>query len=285
MRLLLLFISIIMLGCSSSPAQVVEINASRNAALSQLELANHAANRGRFSEALSILEEGRRLAVSADDPELRIRTAISLGDILFSLGRTEEAFSRWESAALEGDAFNRPGLAALARIHGIRGSLFLLAEGEAGGITGSRTDLRPDLRQILPAARQDPLTNAAWYLTLGLAERQAGQWAEAEAAVRNALDIYERNRSLEDSAYAWFVIGSIRSLGGNYGGALNALQASISIDRRIENSYGLATSWQAIGDVYSKMGLSDDARAAFTRSAEIFRAIGFNERAELLENI
>ena len=281
--LLILLYSLFTFTCSSAPQpSVVEVNTSRYAALSQLEHANRAANRGRFQEALFLLDEGRRLAISADDPSLRIRTSISRGDILFSLGHMDEAFSEWDSAAAEGDASNLPVLAALARIHTIRFSVLLIADGHTVG--AGVNELRVELERLLPPVRQDPMANAGWYITMSLAERQLERWSEAETAARRALDIFDRNLSLEDSAYACFLIASIRSLAGNYNAALDALRTSISIDRRVENSYGLARSWQATGDVYQKAGRVEDARMSWNRAAQIYRAIGFDDHAILLES-
>jgi tetratricopeptide (TPR) repeat protein len=124
---------------------------------------------------------------------------------------------------------------------------------------------------------------ASGYLTLALAEKHLHRWAEAEAAARRALAIYERGRFLEDSAYSWFIIASIRSLSGSYDSALLALRTAIEIDRRAENGFGLASSWHAMGDVYRNAGRLQESRAAHQRAADIYRAIGHHDRAEELE--
>ena len=110
-----------------------------------------------------------------------------------------------------------------------------------------------------------------------------GRSVEAENAVKKALDIHVKNLRLEDAAYDWFLIASIRSVAGDYDGALEALGTAISFDRRAENGFGLASSWQAIGDVNDKAGKTEDARAAWQRAAEIYRAIGLPSHAEKLE--
>jgi tetratricopeptide (TPR) repeat protein len=357
-------------------------------AIQQLNLANRNASRGRYDDALAILVEARRLAVSSDDPYLRVRTSISRGEILFSMGRHEEAFSEWENASGEGDSSGEPVLASLARIYAIRAKLVLLAngvdpgtaadadagelraqvnreiavvrndelssaaayitrglaekelgrwaeaesavrraldiheksgafeewdnaskEGDSSGepvlaalariyviraklvqlTNGTRTDvdaeeLRAQINQEIATVRNDDLSSAAAYVTLGLAEKELGRWAEAESAVRRALDIHEKGGALEDSAYDWFLIASIRSVAGNYNGSLDALRSAIGFDRRAENGFGLASSWQAMGDANEKAGRIQDAQAAWRRAAEIYRAIGLSAYAERLEN-
>jgi tetratricopeptide (TPR) repeat protein len=276
-------------SCSSAPRQSGENFHDRNAALNQLNLANQAANRGRYEEALFILEEARRLAVSTDNPSLRIRTATSRGNFLFYLGRHADAFLEWENASLEGDASAEPVLAALARIYAIRARIILLAnEPEERDAAGARTnsdieELTAQLSREMSIVRADAVSTAAWHVTMGLAERQLGRWAEAEREVRRALEFHERNNNLEDAAYCWFLIASIRSFAGNHNASLEALRTAIRLDRQAENGFGLASSWQAMGDVYQRAGRLEEASSARQRAAEIYRAIGLHNRAENIE--
>ena len=271
-------------ACSSAPEKATEIIIDRNTATKQLNIANQMASHGRYEEALFFLGEARRLAVSTDDPSLRIRTSISLGNILFSTGRHDEAFENWEIAAAEGDSSREPILAALARIFIIRGSIMRLTMEEQGNTAAAVEEYRNRLAVQTSAVRSDQFASAAGYITLGLAEKELGRWAEAESTVRRALDIHEKNMELEDAAYAWFLIASIRSVAGNHDLALEALARAISFDRRAENGFGLASSWQAIGDVYGKTGRTEESMAAWLRAVEIYRAINMNELAEKVES-
>ena len=273
---------VLIAGCSSAPKKATEIFTDRNSAINQLNLANQTANHGRYEDALFILEGARRLAVSADDPSLRVRTAISRGNFLFALGRRGEAFGEWEAAAAEADSSSEKALAALARICIIRGKIVQLAD-EAGGTDAAVEELKAQLNQEMTVVRSDPFSTAAGNITLGLAEKQMGRWAEAESAVRRALVFHERELILEEAAYDWFVIGSIRSMAGNYDSALEALRSAIRFDRRAENGFGLASSWQATGDVLKKAGRDEESLTAWLRAAEIYRAIGMDDLAEKLE--
>jgi tetratricopeptide (TPR) repeat protein len=279
---LFLFSLALFSGCSSAPKKAAEIFADRNTATNQLDLANQTANRGRYEEALVILEGARNLALSTDDPVLRIKTSTSRGNFLFALGRVDEAFAEWESAASEADSSGEPVLAALARIYSIRASIVLL-DGGAG--TANPEELKNQLNSEMTAVRQDNNATAVGNITIGLAEKQLGRWAEAESAVRRALSFHESGLFLEEAAYDWFLIASIRSMAGNYNAALEALDAAIGFDRRAENGFGLASSWQARGDVLSKAGRAAEAAAAWSRAAEIYRAIGLNDLAEKTEGL
>jgi len=273
------------LGCSSAPKRADEIFFERNTAAKQLALANTYAGQGRFEDALYILEDAWRLVLGTDDPTLRVKTTVSRGSILFSLGRQTEAFQAWESAAAEGDAWGEHIAAAQARIYEIRARLVLLGNDSPDGgpaADAAARELKTRLSREMDAVKADSHSTAAAYVTLGLAEKQLRRWADAESAVMSALAIHEKNRFLEDAAYDWFLIASIRSVAGNYDAALEALKTAIRFDRRAENGFGLASSWQAMGDVYQKAGRTEESLAAHHRAAEIFRAINLNDRAEKL---
>jgi tetratricopeptide (TPR) repeat protein len=267
-------------GCSSAPKKATEIFSDRNTAIKQLDLANLTANRGHYEDALVILEGARKLALSTDDPSLRLNTSISRGNFLFALGRHEEAFAEWKSAADEGDVSGEPILASLARIYSIRASVVLL-DTEPG--SANAEELKGQLSREMAAVRSDANATAVGNIALGLAEKQTGRWEEAESAVKQALSYHEKELFLEETAYDWFLIASIRSMAGNYDASLEALNMAISFDRRAENGFGLASSWQAMGDVLLKAGRSGESAAAWRRAAEIYRAIGLNDLAEKLE--
>jgi len=269
-------------GCSSAPKKATEIFSDRNTAIKQLDLANLTANRGQYEKALEILEEARKIAVSTDDPPLRLKTSMSRGNFLFALGRYTEAFAEWESASSEGDSSGETVLAALARIYSIRAKIVLL-DAESGAATVQ--ELKDQLNREMTAVKSNDNATAVGNITLGFAEKQTGRWVDAENAVKKALSYHESGLFLEDAAYDWFLIASIRSLAGNYDAALDALRTSIRFDRRAENGFGLASSWQAMGDVLSKAGRGGEAQAAWRRAAEIYRAIDLNDLAEKIEGL
>jgi tetratricopeptide (TPR) repeat protein len=263
------------------PSKPAEIYTDRNLAASQLDMANKTANQGRYEEALIVLEEARRLAVASDDPALRIKTALSRGNIYFSTGRHDEAFKDWESAAVEGEAEGQRDLAALARIYMARGRLVLDSPDWRAGLTVE--EIRNQIQLEISIIGKDDQSAAMGWMTLGMAEKDLARYPEAENAVKQALNIHEKGLFLEEAAYDWYLIASIRSVSKQYAAALEALQTAINFDRRAENGFGLASSWQAMGEVYLKDGKPAEAEAAFRRAAEIFRALRLDDAAEKAE--
>ncbi|MDR0877537.1 MAG: tetratricopeptide repeat protein [Treponema sp.] len=261
-------------ACSSAPKRPAEIFSIRSMAESQMDLANKEADRGNYSLALDMLAEARRLAVSADDPSLRIRTALSQGNALFALDRVDEAEACWNTSLAEAERIKSRELAAVCRIHLARGTL--LAE---GGAETARS-VRDTVTREMGSVGKDKLDTAFSWVVIGLAEKELGRPGEAEAAVKKSLAIHEKALYLEQAAYDWYLIASIRSQAGKYADAQAALESALILDRRSENSYGLATDWRALGDVYKKAGAAADAEIAWRRSAEIFRSLGQTEAAE-----
>ncbi|GHV26292.1 hypothetical protein FACS189498_4560 [Spirochaetia bacterium] len=271
-------------GCSSAPKGPAEITAKRTTARSQLDLANQEADRGNFANALTLLEEARRIAVSADDPPLLIRCSLARGNILFAQGLGAEAAGAWNAALAEADRASDKELAALCRVYMNRAKLLGTSAGGTSGTAGGTADtIRAEVTKDLALITHDKLAIALAWTVIGMAEKENHRWKEAEAAVKKALDIHQKESYLAEAAYDWYLIASIRSTAEHYDAALEALAEARNLDRRTENSFGLAADWRALGDVYRKMNRPAEAEAAYHRSAAIFRAIGLEQKAAELE--
>ena len=263
---ILIMIALIMASCSSSPKNPGDVFELRNQAEAGLKSANHEAGQGRFDNAFTLLTGYKKQAILADDQSLIIRISLSRGNVLFSLGRTEEAYIEWEQAIAEAVRFNDAELLSVSRIFKARGDLF-------SEKASARAVLDEANRESVNIKKDALYTAFSWQVK-GLALRALGSYKEAEEAVKRSLDIHLKDRHLENASYDWYTIASIRSLSGNNEGALEALNESIAIDRRIENSWGLASSYRAIGDVYRKAGRETEALEAYRRSARVFNAMG-----------
>ncbi|MCL2809142.1 MAG: tetratricopeptide repeat protein [Treponema sp.] len=252
-------------SCSSQPKNAGEINNLRKQVEAGLITANREAAMGRFSSALSLLTEHKRNAILADDPSLIIRVSLSRGNILFSLGRISEAYTEWDEAVAEAVRFGNDELLSVARIFYARGNLL-------SGRVSAESTLDIVNRESLNI-KKDRLYIAFASQVKGFTLRTLGRWNEAEIEIRKSLDIHQKDRHLENASYDWYIIASIRSLSGNFTGALEALDSSIALDRRIENSWGLAASWRAMGDVYVRAGRNTDAKESYLRSRAIYDAM------------
>ncbi|MDR0474408.1 MAG: tetratricopeptide repeat protein [Treponema sp.] len=268
-------------SCSSAPKRPAEVFAARNMASGQLELASQTANQGRFNEALLIIEDVKRTAVGIDSPQLIIRSEIVLGNVLFSIGQQDEAFKSWEAALRNAEKDGEKNLASHARIYAARGRLLLLSadSGAAGTANRELEEIVSLLNREITALKGDSFGEAAGWAALGLAEKELRHYTEAENSVRKALAIHEKKLYLEEAAYDWYLIASIRSVSQRYNEAIDALKTAIKFNRRAENGFGLATNWHGLGEVYSKSGNAAEANASYRRAADIYNALGMEEAA------
>ncbi|MDR2742415.1 MAG: tetratricopeptide repeat protein [Treponema sp.] len=267
-------------ACSSVPRRPVEVVLVREAAAVQLERANRDADRGNYTAALSLAAEVRRAAISVDDPSLRVRTGLSMGNSLFFLGRRDEADAAWRSALADAEAEGDAELTAICRIYIARGE-FLSAFAPVEGAGGADiAEIRLKVQTELGAVKADRFSAALGWVVIGLAEKEMNRYREAEDALKKALALHEEDRYLEQAAYDWYLIASVFSVAGQYTDAVAALKEALKFDRRAENVYGLGADWLAMGDVYSKAGSWGEAEAAYQRAEEIFRSGGFVAEAE-----
>jgi len=265
-------------ACSSQPKNPGDIYTLRAQAEKDLDLANKDAARGNYETALLLLNECKRKAVLTDDSGLLIRGGLSRGNVLFSLGRDNEAFAEWDNSVKESQRNGDIELLAVSKIHYARGKL--LSKGEPYGAgAGSAKDVLDEVNRESGNIKKDQIYVAfSWYVK-GLALRELGFYREAEDAVNRSLAIHEKGRHLEDASFDLYLIASIRSLSGNTKGALAALEAALAIDRRIENSWGIAADWRAMGDVYKKSGKNPEAADAYLRAKSIYEALGNEKEA------
>ena len=268
--LLLTIILLVSVSCSSTkkpPGDIVNI---RMMTERELALGNREAGRGNFDMALGILKECMRRAVLVDDISLMIRTGISLGNLLFTLGETDEAYAEFEKAIALAQRHGKRELLSTSRVYLARANLL-----------SGRSTAQAVLDEVSKEAANisDKLFLAFSWQVRGLALRELRSFAEAENAVRNSLIIHEKEHNLENAAFDWHLIASIRSLAGNFPGAIQALEASLALDRRTENSWGLAANWRAMGDVHRRAGNNKESMEAYQRARAIFIAMGNEHEA------
>jgi len=262
-------------SCSSKPKNSGDIYDMRVRTEKELATGNREAGRGNFETALSVIKECKRKAILVDDEGLIIRSGLSLGNVLFTIGRRDEAFSEWEDAVALSEKHENKEILSVAKIFYARGRLL-------SGKTGAAQVLE-EVNRESANIKTDKLFIAFSWQVKGMSQRELRSFTEAENSIKRSLEIHEKEKYLENVSYDWYVIASIRSLAGNYQGALQALESSISFDRRTENSWGLAANWSAMGDVYRKTGKTKEADDAYRRAKVIYEAMSRKAEVEEIE--
>lgn len=272
----IVLLMLLLASCSSVPKRPPQVFTIQSMADTLIGQANKEADQGNFNEALLMLNEAWRLAISTDRPALRIRVNLARASTLYSLGRTDEAERIWRGAEIEAEFSGEDLLFSACRIY--RARSLLLA---------GKVDPEETLALVIEEQnklKKDKLFYAVSWTVKGIAEKELGRYADAEKSIMNALSTHTRDNYLEQAAYDWYLIASIRSVAGDFRGAMDALDRAITFDRRAENTFGLAMDWAAIGDVYLKMGNARAANISWRRSAEIFRAMDKEAMAKEVES-
>jgi len=265
-RNIVIFVTaILFFSCSSLPKDTGDINIIRKQAEKEHAVANSEAGKGNYEIAKGLLEECRRKAILADDWGLLIRCRLSLGNVLFSMGQ-DTAFSEWEKAVQLAQKYNNRELLSVSKIYQARGALI-------SGKAQAQTVL-DEVNREAANIKNDKLYLAFSWQVKGLAYRALGSYKEAENAFTQSLSIHEKAKYLDNASYDWYTIASIRSMSGDTQGAIKALEEAIKLDRRIENSWGLAANWRALGDIYRKTGNTQAANEAYLRAKDIYTALG-----------
>lgn len=258
------------LSCSSAPKKPAEIFTMRNAAQGHLELANISVSKNDYTTAHTYIAEAWRLAVSCDDPNLRIRVLLCKGNALFNEGELDKARAEWKLSLYESTIEKNTAMIAASKVHLAR---VTLAEGKAA-------EAKTVATQAISQLKTEPLFIAQAWRVIGLAEKELGNSKEAENAFLQSEKIHTKDNYLEESAYDWYLIASSRSKSGQYASSIEALNTALDFDRRCENAYAIGMDWQAIGLVQEKAGNKEEAKSAYSRSAAVFTAAGFLENAE-----
>ena len=265
-KLLVIFCSLFLFSCSTTDKKPGDIDILRSQAETTLQKAKREAALGNFENAQYLLEEVRRNAILTDDLSLLVRTCMARGNVLLALGKTNDALAEWKLAVDNAERLNDPELLSVSKIYLSRGKL----------ITENNNNAKTILDEVTLESKnikKNRLYIAFSWQVIGLANRALEKYGDAEDAFKRSLDIHVKDSYLDNAAYDWYTIASIRSLSGNTQGAINALESSIVYDRRIENSWGIAASYRAMGDVYKKMGKQNEAKEAYKRARAIYAAI------------
>jgi tetratricopeptide (TPR) repeat protein len=272
-KLCVLLFVIFLASCSTAPKRPAAVYNIQSMTDNLIGMANKEADQANYEQALMYLDSAWILAVQTDRPSLRVRVNMGMADVNYLLGKTAEAENIWRRTEREADFNDEPMLASACRVFRARSTLM------SG--TGKPDEVLAIVQKELNILKPDKLFYATAWTVKGLCEKEMGLHIDAEKSIMNALSIHEKANYLEQAAYDWYLIASVRSVAGNYQGAIDALNRAIAFDRRAENTFALAMDWTATGEVYRKMGNENRAAMSFSRAAEILRAV--DKEAEAFE--
>ncbi len=85
--------------------------------------------------------------------------------------------------------------------------------------------------------------------------------------------------------YCLYVLGHIRRVQSRFAEAESYCRQAIAAAKEIEDLWGQAPSWRALGECYRDAGRKEEAQAAFEEALKIFEKLGVAQEVEVLKGL
>ncbi|MEM8642238.1 MAG: tetratricopeptide repeat protein [Cyanobacteria bacterium P01_G01_bin.54] len=109
---------------------------------------------------------------------------------------------------------------------------------------------------------------------LGDIERNRGNWDAAERLYRQSLELLEELGDRSGMATSWGQLGNIERNRGNWDAAERLYRQSLELLEELGDRSGMATSWGVLGDIENCRGNWDAAERLYRQSLELTEELG-----------
>jgi tetratricopeptide (TPR) repeat protein len=262
--LLLTAITILfMASCSSAPKKTSEVNTRKNRAADFMGFGNQYFTQGLYEQALVFFNIALDENIAADfEPGISkvcssiARTFLLTGDFAGAEKYIQESYN------LAKQLGDKDLIAISATIFAeLKISKNLIPEAEKF------------ISEAMTQAKANSAIQAEAYHTLAVIERRKGEPEKALATINKAIAINKQNKAHSNLAANYYFAASVFSQEDNYAKAVEMLNNAIKEDRLVENSFGLAKDYKALGIVSLKNNKKEEAYSFFIKSLNIFRVI------------
>jgi Tfp pilus assembly protein PilF len=251
-------------SCSSAPPPTEAVSTVKNQAAQNSTYGEGYYRQARYDLALQFFIQALNGYTSVDNSEGVAQTYNLLGKTYLVTGALDQAE----------DMFTRARL----RAKGVSPSLVLESTNNLGELYLSRGEAGKALSTFqealaLPAGAQSPARTAILYHNMGTAEKSLGNPSQALEYYAKSLQINLSNKLNAEAAADYYMIASVHSKQGRYDEALKNAELALSLDKRVENSPGIAEDLFALGLI--SLHKKDTAAAFdyFQRSYGVFVTI------------
>jgi len=117
---------------------------------------------------------------------------------------------------------------------------------------------------------QNPVHLSKTYILEGLAKAALNDLDGGKISFREAYNVLDKKIYPGDAAYARHYEGVLEAGRDNYLEALNLLQESIRLAEASDRLSTKAFALSSIGDIFEKLGISEEAKAAYKEAGELF---------------
>ena len=85
--------------------------------------------------------------------------------------------------------------------------------------------------------------------------------------------------------YCLYVLGQIRRVQSRFGESEDYCRQAIAAAEEIQDLWGLAPSWRALGECLRDAGSHQDAQSAFEKALEIFERLGVEQEVRVMKTL
>ena len=289
-----LILFLLFASCSSAPKRPMSVTGAADKAYVFFESGNEGLTKGDLKQAGKDLEKAYNIAVSIDDSSLLCR--VSLSAIVYKIlkgdvGKAESdgpfsSYSCDDLLSMAEDFASRTENALLKDICPVYHARILLAENPDSVENAEKAVSVMEGKDKVFA--KEPFYLGFYYRTMGDALRVLERYQEAGAMYEKAAEIHLKNRYLYELGVDWYLCAAVRSLSGNRKAALEAVDTALKYDRAAENTFAIASDYEAYARILLKHSPSSEDMASAVRAlkwaSEVFASGGFAVQAEECRN-
>ncbi|MCP5514870.1 MAG: tetratricopeptide repeat protein [Spirochaetales bacterium] len=251
------------LSCSSAPAKPDAVSSRKNRAADITGFGNNYFIQGQYNQALVFFKLALDENTAVDFEPGISRTSNSIGKVYLVTGEFDKAEQYLNDAYEIAKKLENRELTAISARN--MAELYI----EQGKIEESDALLN----EALSNSESYPLIKAEVYHTVAISLRKKGNFSEAISYIDRASEINLREKAHSSLAANYYLAASVYSRQNNFSKSVEMLNKAIDEDRIVENSYGLAKDYKALGIVHLKNSKPEEAYPFFIKSIKIFDVI------------
>lgn len=279
---------------AAAPKRPLEITAAADRAYVYFEAGNKSLTKGDLKQAGRDFEKAYAIAVSIDDASLLCRICLSAVSHKILLGNME-----MEDNGGVFSGYSCSDLVSMARDFASRSENQLLTDVcslyEASIILSANPVVAEDVQNLISSLKmkekifsREPYYLGFYYRTMGDLLKLLEKYQEAAKMYENAVSIHLKERYLYELGHDWYLCASVHSLAGNKKSALEAIEMALKYDRAAENTFAIASDYEAYGRILLKNLPSqeekDSAVKALNWASAIYESGGYPARSDECRN-
>jgi tetratricopeptide (TPR) repeat protein len=264
-------------GCSSLPKDAEPQGEVAGRAEKFIERGNSLYRQARFPEALEMYRSALESYIRIDDLAGSARAQNAVGTVYQVLGRRREAEQQFERALETVMQIEEPAGRSAAGV--AAEALANLAE-----IAYEAQEIERAFRYIerglaLVNAKEYPGETAVLLHNRAVFHKAEERYTEAETNLLRALELNRGEDRFAEMATNLYMLGALEMRREAPGQARERLQRALELDRRTENSVGIAHDLKALSVIHRVLGDEEAADEYRMRAERLFSALGIPQGA------